>query len=192
MTTSCQKQKNPCYMGVHSCSLFLVSTMSPFFATWGRQIVRGWKEGGRREISSPKPLAVLPDSFQFLFTDFFQFYFPTWHPSQTLYPENLANSWNLTNIPLYSHPSQIPEMLAGASQLCFAAKLYWSLTDLFQALWWHTGHRDASAPSPLGITWGHKNDERAGTPLLWGKAERVGLVQPSRGSGEILFEPTST
>ena len=31
----------------------------------------------------------------------------------------------------------------------------------------------------------HKNDQRAGTPLLWGKAERVGAVQPGqeRASG---------
>ena len=25
---------------------------------------------------------------------------------------------------------------------------------------------------------GHTNDPRAGTPLLWGKAERVGVIQP--------------
>ena len=29
-----------------------------------------------------------------------------------------------------------------------------------------------------GSRGGHKNDPRAGTPLLWGKAERVGAVQP--------------
>ena len=27
---------------------------------------------------------------------------------------------------------------------------------------------------------GHRNDQRAGTPLLWGKAERVGLFSPKK------------
>jgi len=27
---------------------------------------------------------------------------------------------------------------------------------------------------------GHKNDQRSGTPLLWGKAMRVGAVQPGK------------
>jgi len=35
-------------------------------------------------------------------------------------------------------------------------------------------------PRPVGVgpEEGHRNDERAGTPLLWGKAETVGAVQP--------------
>ena len=37
-----------------------------------------------------------------------------------------------------------------------------------------------------GARGGHKSDLRAGTPLLWGKAERVGAVQPGedKASGE--------
>jgi len=33
---------------------------------------------------------------------------------------------------------------------------------------------------------GHKDDPRAGAPLLVGKAGRVGVVQPGEGSGETL------
>jgi len=33
---------------------------------------------------------------------------------------------------------------------------------------------------------GHKDDPTAGAPLLWGKAERVGIVQPGEGWGEAL------
>jgi len=39
---------------------------------------------------------------------------------------------------------------------------------------------------------GHKNDHGAGTPLLGGKTERVGVVQPGEGSGETLKQPSST
>ena len=37
-----------------------------------------------------------------------------------------------------------------------------------------------------------KNDQRAGTPLLCGQAERVGVVQPGEGSSETLLQPSST
>jgi len=37
---------------------------------------------------------------------------------------------------------------------------------------------------------GHKNNQKAGTPLLWGKAERVGIVQP--GEEKALETPYSS
>jgi len=40
-----------------------------------------------------------------------------------------------------------------------------------------------------GSRGGHKNDQRAGTPLLGGKAERVGVVQP--GEEKALGRPYS-
>ena len=55
-------------------------------------------------------------------------------------------------------------------------------------LWWDPTGSPASSSGALntGETWtcwsgsrgGHKNDQGAGTPLLWGQAERVGAVQP--------------
>jgi len=41
---------------------------------------------------------------------------------------------------------------------------------------------------------GHKNDQRAGTPLLGGKAERVGTVQPGeeKAPEKTLLQPFST
>jgi len=37
---------------------------------------------------------------------------------------------------------------------------------------------------------GHKNDQRAGTPLLGGKSERVGIVQP--GEEKAVGTPYSS
>ena len=69
-------------------------------------------------------------------------------------------------------------------------------------LWWDPTWSPASssgAPSSRktwscwnGSRGGHKDDPRAGAPLLWGKAERVGLVQPGEGCGETLEQPAST
>jgi len=44
----------------------------------------------------------------------------------------------------------------------------------------------------VGPEKGHKNDQRAETPLLGGKAERVGAAQHGRGCGETLLQPSST
>lgn len=107
MTTSWQKEKPPCYLWVHSSSLFCSTSTSlligirswfqlcdPFFATWGK--TNSWGLKGRRwEGKICPPPAVLPDSFQFLFTDLFQSYFPTWHPFKPLYPANQTNSSSL-------------------------------------------------------------------------------------------------
>ena len=38
--------------------------------------------------------------------------------------------------------------------------------------------QERHGPVGAGPEEGHKNDQRDGTPLLWGKAERVGVVQP--------------
>jgi len=38
--------------------------------------------------------------------------------------------------------------------------------------------QERHGPVGAGSQEGHKNDQRAGTPLLWGKAESVGAVQP--------------
>ena len=53
------------------------------------------------------------------------------------------------------------------------------------------------SPHSTGKAWscwsrargGHKNDPRAGAPLLWGKAERVGAVQP--GEEKAVVRPSS-
>ena len=65
---------------------------------------------------------------------------------------------------------------------CPSALLWWDPT------WSTAPGAPASSSGALstGQTWtcwsrsrgGHKNDLRVGTPLLWGKAERVGAVQP--------------
>ena len=40
---------------------------------------------------------------------------------------------------------------------------------------------------------GHKNRQRAGTPLLWGKTERVGVIQPGEEkAAETLLQPFNT
>ena len=64
-------------------------------------------------------------------------------------------------------------------------------------VWWDPIWSPASSSGALstGKTWtcwagpeeGHKNDQRALTPLLWGKAERVGAVQP--GEEKALRRP---
>ena len=47
-------------------------------------------------------------------------------------------------------------------------------------------------PVGAGPEDGHKNYERAGAPLLWGKTERVGAVQPGKEGGrETLWQPFS-
>ena len=59
----------------------------------------------------------------------------------------------------------------------------------FTPLWWDPTWSPASSSGVPNIsrTWtcwrgsrggGHKNDQGDGTPLLWGKAERVGAVKP--------------
>jgi len=42
---------------------------------------------------------------------------------------------------------------------------------------WH--RKEKQGPGGVGPEEGHKDDQRAGTSLLWGKAERVGVFQPS-------------
>ena len=63
-------------------------------------------------------------------------------------------------------------------------------------LWWDPTWSPVSSSGALstGQTWscwsgsrgGHKDDPRAGASLLWGKAERVGAVQPGEGCGKIF------
>ena len=38
--------------------------------------------------------------------------------------------------------------------------------------------QERDGPVGVGLEEGHKDDQRAGAPLLWGQAERVGVVQP--------------
>ena len=71
-------------------------------------------------------------------------------------------------------------------------------------LWWDPTCSPASSSGAFSTekTWtccsrsrgGHKKDPRAGAPLLWGQAERVGAVWPRRreGCGETLLQPSST
>lgn len=97
-------KKKPCYLGVHSRPLFcssststfnrnkvLISSLSPFLC-WGKTNSWGLKERRREVKTHPKSFL---QSFQFPFTDLFQSYFPTWRPSQTLYPANETNSSSL-------------------------------------------------------------------------------------------------
>ena len=52
---------------------------------------------------------------------------------------------------------------------------------------WH--RKEKQGPGGVGPEEGHKDDQRAGAPLLWGKAERVGVVQP--GGQKALGTPYS-
>ena len=47
-------------------------------------------------------------------------------------------------------------------------------------LWWKKPFsvQEKHGPVGAGPEEGHKNDQKAGTPLLRGKADRVGVVQP--------------
>jgi len=40
--------------------------------------------------------------------------------------------------------------------------------------------QDRHGPVGVGPEEGHKNNQRAGTPLVWGKAATVGIVQPEK------------
>ena len=68
-------------------------------------------------------------------------------------------------------------------------------------LWWDPTWSLAfsSGATSTGKTWtcwseGHKSDQRAGTPLLWEKAEGVGAISALRraGCGETLLRSFST
>jgi len=50
--------------------------------------------------------------------------------------------------------------------------------------------QERHGPVGAGPEEGHKNDQRGGTPLLQGKAERVGAVQP--GEEKVLGKPYSS
>jgi len=53
--------------------------------------------------------------------------------------------------------------------------------------------QERHGPSGVGPNEGQKNNQRAGAPLLWGKTERVGAVQPGeeKAPGRLLW-PFST
>ena len=57
---------------------------------------------------------------------------------------------------------------------CTTAQHWWGLT-------WSTASR-CGVLSTVGVCLqeGHKNDQRDGTPLLWGQAERAGAAQPGQ------------
>ena len=50
--------------------------------------------------------------------------------------------------------------------------------------------QERHGPAGVGPEDGHKNDQRDGTPILRGKAERVGAVQP--GEEKALERPCSS
>ena len=61
-------------------------------------------------------------------------------------------------------------------------KHVWVLNDFILA--------SRHGPDGVGPEEGHKKDQRDGTLLLWGQAERVGVVQP--GQEEALGWPCSS
>ena len=52
--------------------------------------------------------------------------------------------------------------------------------------------QERHGPVGLGPGEDHKKDPRAGTPFLWGKAERVWAFQPGEGPRDTLLQPSST
>ena len=52
--------------------------------------------------------------------------------------------------------------------------------------------QERHGPVGAGPEKGHKDDPRAGEPLLWGKAERVGIVQPSSGEEKAVGRRSSS
>ena len=92
-----------------------------------------------------------------------------------------SSTWP-SNVPL--HPRRPTVSWAASQALWPAGRGRWFC--LSTPLWWDLTWSPALEPSaqerhgPVGAgsEEGHKNHQRAGTPLLQGKAERVGVVQP--------------
>lgn len=147
MTTSWQKEKPPCYLWVHSSSLFCSTSTSlligirswiqlchPFFATWGKP--NSWGLKGRRWEGKICPQSLL-QSFQT----------PSSSSSSPISPPDTHPNpctLQIKPIPPVSFPPfQILEIPIGTSQLSFAPRPHWSLRGQLHAMWWHTGHLGA-------------------------------------------------
>jgi len=80
------------------------------------------------------------------------------------------------------HGQQVGE---GILSLCFGETLPRVLCPALEP-----SGQERHGPVEAGPEEGHKNDQRDGTPLLWGKAERVGVVQS--GEENSLGRPYSS
>ena len=94
-------------------------------------------------------------------------------------------SWTWDNN-VRSQPGRATVSWAASREACRAGRGRWFC--LSTLLWWNPTWSPASSSWALSTrrTWmcwsrsrgSHKDDPRAGAPLLWGKAEKVGAIQP--------------
>ena len=89
------------------------------------------------------------------------------------------------------HQKQHGQQVKGRG-FCPSAPLWWDST------WSTVFSSGALSTGKIWTCWsrsrgGHRNDQRAGTPLLWGKADRVGVVKSGEeGSRDTLLRPSTT